>query len=109
VWQAADKVVYSTTIEDVPTGRTRVERRFDPDTLREMKASAGADLIVGGANLAAQAFHAGLVDECHLFVTPMVVGGGKPGLPADLRARLELLDHRAFDNGTVYLRHRVVH
>lgn len=108
VWQAADKVVYSTTLDAVPTARTRVERTFDADAVRDMKASATSDLTVGGANLAAQAFSAGLVDECHLFVAPVLVGGGKPALPRDTRAELELLDERRFENGAVYLRHRVV-
>jgi dihydrofolate reductase len=107
VWKAADKVVYSTTLDAVLTARTRLERRFDPDSVREMKADAGGDLFVGGANLAAHAFRAGLVDECHLFVHPVIVGRGKPGLPTDLRINLELLDERRFDSGVVYLRHRI--
>jgi dihydrofolate reductase len=82
VWQAADKVVYSTTLRAVSTARTRLESSFDPDSIRDMKASATSDLTVGGANLAAQAFQAGLVDECHLFIYPVLVGGGKPSLPA---------------------------
>jgi dihydrofolate reductase len=107
-WQAASKVVYSVTLPEVATADTRLERRFDPAAVRELKATAGSDLTVGGANLAAQAFRAGLVDECQLFVLPVVVGGGKPGLPTGLRADLELLDERRFGNGVVRLRYRVL-
>jgi dihydrofolate reductase len=90
----------------VPTAKTKLERNFDPDSVRDMKASATSDLTVGGANLAAHAFRAGLVDECHLFVIPVLVGGGKPSLPSGTRAELELLDERRFSNGVVYLRYR---
>jgi dihydrofolate reductase len=107
VWQAADKIVWSTTLDAVPTARARVERRFDPDAVRELKDAAGRDLMIGGAHLAAQAFRAQLIDECHLFVGPAILGRGKPALPEDLRIDLELLDERRFDNGVVYLRHRV--
>ena len=107
VWQAADKVVYSTTLDAVPSATTQLERNFDPDSVRDMKASATSDLFVGGANLAAHAFKAGLVDECHLFIHPVLVGGGKPSLPRDMRAELELLDERRFSSGVVYLRYRV--
>lgn len=103
IWQAADKIVYSTTLTKVSTARTRIESDFDPESVRRMKASAGSDLTVGGPDLAAQAFRSGLVDECHLFVTPIVVGGGKPSLPSDIRLELELLDERRFDNGVVHL------
>jgi dihydrofolate reductase len=106
VWQAAEKVVYSTTLDAVPTAKTKLERDFDPDSVRDMKASATSDLTVGGANLAAHAFRAGLVDECHLFIVPVLVGGGKPSLPSGTRAELELLDERRFSNGVVYLRYR---
>ncbi len=106
IWQAADKVVYSRTLEAASTTRTRIERDFDPEAVRRMKAAAGRDLVVGGANLAAQAFEAGLVDECHLFVAPIVVGGGKRSLPDNVRVKLELLDERRFGNGMVYLRYR---
>ena len=105
-WQAADKVVYSTTLAEVPTARTRLERRFDPAAVRELKAAADRDLTVGGADLAAQAFRAGLVDECLLFVWPVSVGGGKPALPTGLRADLALVDERRFGNGVVLLRYR---
>ena len=107
VWQAADKVVYSTTLDAVSTATSRLERRFDPDAVRAMKDAAGRDLMVGGANLAAHAFGAGLIDECHLFIGPAVLGRGKAALPSDLRAALELLDERRFDNGVVYVRHRI--
>jgi dihydrofolate reductase len=107
VWQAADKVVYSATLEAVPTAKTRLERTFAPGSVRDMKASATSDLSVGGANLAAHAFEAVLVDECHLFIHPVLVGGGKPALPRGTRAELELLDERRFDSGVVYLRYRV--
>jgi dihydrofolate reductase len=106
VWQAADKVVYSTTLQAASTARTRLERSFDPDSVRDMKRSATGDLTVGGANLAAHAFKGGLVDECHLFICPVLVGGGKPALPRDTRAELELVDERRFASGVVYLRYR---
>jgi dihydrofolate reductase len=106
IWQAADKIVYSKTLEAVSTARTRIERDFDPEAVRQMKALARGDLIVGGPDLASQAFKAGLVDECHLFVVPMVVGGGKRFLPNDVRLKLELLDERRFGNGMVYLHYR---
>ena len=106
VWQAADKVVYSTTLQAASTARTRLERGFDPDSVRDMKRSATSDLTVGGANLAAHAFKGGLVDECHLFIHPVIVGGGKPALPSDTRADLELVDERRFTSGVVYLRYR---
>lgn len=105
-WQAANKVVYSTTLAAVSTTDTRLERHFDPAAVNELKATASSDLTVGGANLAAQAFKAGLVDECQLLVWPIVVGGGKPGLPTGIRADLELLDERRFGNGVVLLRYR---
>jgi dihydrofolate reductase len=106
IWGAADKIVYSRTLASVPTGRTRIEREFDPDAVLRLKAGAERDLLVGGADLAAQAFRAGLVDEFHLFLAPILVGGGKRSLPADVRMKLELLDQRCFGNGMVYLRHR---
>ena len=106
IWQAADKIVYSTTLETVSSARTRIERDFDPDAVRQMKAAAGRDITVGGPDLAAQAIKAGLVDECHLFITPIVVGGGKHFLPNNVRLRLELLDERRFGNGVVHLHYR---
>ena len=107
-WQAASKVVYSTTLDAASTADTRLERRFDPAAVQQLKATASSDLTVGGANLATQAFQAGLVDECHLFIWPVVVGGGKPGLPTGMRADLDLLDERRFRNGVVHLHYRTV-
>ena len=107
VWRDADKVVYSTTLADVSTARTRLEPRFDPDAVRRLKAQSPKDLSVGGATLGAEAFRHGLVDECVLVLHPVTVGAGKPALPTDVRLDLELLDHRRFANGTVYLRHAV--
>ena len=107
-WQAASKVVYSTTLASVSTADTRLERSFDSAAVHEMKATASSDLTVGGANLAAQAFKAGLVDECQLFIWPVVVGGGKPGLPTGMRTDLELLDERRFRNGVLHLRYRTL-
>jgi dihydrofolate reductase len=106
IWQAADKIVYSKTLETVSTTRTRIERDFDPEVVRQMKARAGRDISVGGPELAAQAIKAGLVDEWHLFVTPIVVGGGKRSLPDDVRVKLELLDERRFEGGVVHLHYR---
>src|SRR5215217_315348 len=107
IWQAADKIVYSKTLDAVSTARTRIERDFDPEAVRQMKALTGRNLIVGGPELAAQAFKAGLVDELHLFVAPMVVGGGKRFLPDNVRLKLELLDERRFASGMVYLYYRI--
>ena len=107
IWQAADKIVYSTTLEAVSSARTRVEPGFDPAVVRELKASAARDISVGGPHLAAQALRAGLVDECHLFVMPVVVGGGTPFLPDHLRLTLELLDERRFGGGAVHLHYGI--
>jgi dihydrofolate reductase len=106
VWKAADKVVYSTTLAAVSTANSRLERHFEPDAVRDLKDTAARDLIVGGPNLAAQAFKAGLVDECHLFIRPVVLGGRKPALPTDARAEFKLLDERRFSSGVVHLRYR---
>jgi dihydrofolate reductase len=106
IWQAADKIVFSRTLEAASTARTRIESYFDPEAVRRMKTEAERDLIVGGAELAAQAFEAGLVDECHLFVAPVVVGGGKQSLPDNAFLELELLDERRFSSGMVYLYYR---
>jgi len=108
LWGAADKIVYSTTLEQPSTSLTRIERAFDPESVRRLKNAADRDLTVGGPNLAAEAFRAGLVDECHLFVVPYLAGGGKPGLPAGVRLKLELVDQRPFDSGFVYVRYRVL-
>jgi dihydrofolate reductase len=105
-WQRANKVVYSTTLAAASTARTRIERHFDPTAVRELKAAATSDITVGGANLASQAFEAGLVDECQLFVWPTVVSGGKPALTTGARINLELIDERRFGNGVVLLRYR---
>jgi len=106
IWHAADKIVYSKTLATVSTARTSIERDFDPDAVRQLKASARADISIGGPALAAHAFKAGLVDELQLFLTPIVVGGGKQSLPGEVRLRLELLDERRFGNGVVHLRFR---
>jgi dihydrofolate reductase len=106
IWQAADKIVYSTTLERVSTARTRIERAFDPEAVRRAKASQARDLSVGGSDLAAGAFQAGLVDECHLFVAPIVVGGGTQSFADHVRVRLDLVDERRFGNGMVHLRYR---
>jgi dihydrofolate reductase len=105
-WQATRKIVYSTTLATVSTADTRLERHFDAQAVHELKAAASSDLAIGGANLAAQAFKAGLVDEYQLIVWPSVLGGGKPALPTDTRIDLELLDERRFANGVVHLRYR---
>jgi dihydrofolate reductase len=106
IWQAADKIVYSKTLETVSSARTRIERDFDPGAVRQMKARAGRDLVVGGPDLAAQAMREGLVDEWHLFIAPTVVGGGKRFLPDNIRLNLELLEEQRFGNGMVYLHYR---
>jgi dihydrofolate reductase len=106
IWRAADKIVYSRTLETVSTARTRIERDFDPGAVRRIKSRAGRDISLGGPELAARAFEAGLVDEVHLFFVPVVVGGGKRSLPDRVRLRLELLDERRFGSGMVYLRYR---
>ena len=106
VWRGLDKVVYSRTLDAVSTPRTRLEREFDPEAVRRLKEAADRDLSVSGPGLAQHAFRAGLVDEVHLFVLPVVVGGGKPGLPRGVRVDLELLDERRFGSGVVHLHHR---
>ena len=107
IWQAAEKIVYSRTLEAASSARTRIERDFDPDAIRELKAAADSDLSVGGAELAAQALRAGLVDEIQLLVAPAVVGGGKRALPDGVHVKLELLDERRFGGGMVFLRYRI--
>lgn len=106
-WQAADKVVYSSTLAEPLTTKTRLERDFDVDTVRGLKATASGDLLVGGPNLAAQAFAAGLVDEVALYVWPIILGGRNPALPTDLQLDLELLHEHRFESGVVNLRYRV--
>ncbi|HSJ71273.1 MAG TPA: dihydrofolate reductase family protein [Acidimicrobiia bacterium] len=106
-WQAADKVVYSSTLAAPLTAHTRLERRFDPRAVHDLKAAASSDLLVGGPNLAAQALAAGLVDELALLVWPVVLGGRKPALPTDSRADLELIDEHRFGNGVIYVRYQL--
>jgi len=106
IWQAAEKIVYSRTLEAVSTARTRIERHFDPEAIRELKAESERNISVGGPDLAAQAISAGLVDEYELFVLPVVVGAGKQFLPRNTSIELELQDERRFRNGTVFLHYR---
>lgn len=106
IWQAADKVVYSRSLAAPVTARTRIERAFDPEAVRALKAQASRDLAIGGAQLAAQAFAAGLIDECHLVLAPVVVGGGKRALP-DQRLKLSLVNQRRFEDGMVHLHYTV--
>jgi dihydrofolate reductase len=106
IWRAAEKVVYSRSLETASSARTRIEREFDPAAVRRLKEATSGDLGIGGAELAAHALEAGLVDEYHVFLVPVVVGAGKRALP-DTRLNLELLDECRFGNGTVYLRYRV--
>jgi dihydrofolate reductase len=107
IWQAADKIVFSRTLDAVSSARTRIERDFDPDAVRQLKAAAARDITVGGSHLAAEALKAGLVDELQLFLTPIIVGGGTAELPQQLRLQLKLLDERQFESGVVYLRYAV--
>ena len=106
IWQAADKIVYSKSLETVSTAKTRLEREFEPQAVRGLKAQLPHDISVAGPNLAAQAIRAGLVDEYHLLVVPMILGGGKPVLPSNISVKLDLLDERRIGNGWVYLRYR---
>lgn len=107
IWHGTDKVVYSETLDHATTDRTRIERVFDPDTIRAMKERATEDLSIGGAGLAGAALRAGLVDEIHLLITPVIVGGGKPALPELAETRLDLLGQRTFGKGVVHLHYRV--
>jgi dihydrofolate reductase len=107
IWQAADKIVYSRTLENASSARTRIERDFVPEAVRQLKSESTRDLTVGGPELAAQAIKAGLVDEYHLLLTPVAIGAGKASLPADMRVNLELLDERRFGNGVVHLHYRL--
>ena len=106
IWRAADKIVYSRTLTEAPTARTRIERELDPGAIRTMKASADRDISIGGPELAGQAIAAGLVDEIHLFFVPVLVGAGKPALPDGVHGELELLDEHRFASGVIYLRYR---
>ena len=106
-WQAADKIVFSTSLEGVTTSRTRIERQFIPENIRQLKAAAKKDILISGPGLASFAFEAGLIDQCWIFIAPVVVGGGKPGLPVDIRLELQLERERRFANGMVFLLYRV--
>ena len=106
IWQAAEKIVYSTTLPAVSAPKTRLERKFDADVVRELKAAATRDLAVGGATLAAHAIRAGLVDQFNVLIAPVIAGGGLPYLPAKVRVKLELIDERRFSSGLVYVQYR---
>jgi dihydrofolate reductase len=106
IWQAADKIVYSRTLEAVSTRKTQIVRNFNPEAIRQLKEAVEQDILIGGPELAAHAFRSGLIDECHLFLVPIIVGGGKPALPDNVRLELELLEERRFGNGAVILRYR---
>ncbi|MDQ6945067.1 MAG: dihydrofolate reductase family protein [Actinomycetota bacterium] len=106
LWQAAEKIVYSRTLKTVSSDKTRIEREFHPEAVRQLKLNAARDLTIGGAELAAQAMLAGLVDELHLFVTPILVGGGKSALPEHARVKLQLIDEHRFRNGVVHLHYQ---
>jgi len=106
VWQAADKIVYSRTLETISTRKTQLERSFDPKAIRQLKETVEHDILIGGPELAAHAFRAGLIDECHLFLIPILVGGGKSALPDNVRLELELLEERRFSSGIVFLQYQ---
>jgi dihydrofolate reductase len=106
IWRAAEKIVYSTTLQSVASARTRIEREFQPEAVRRLKSEADRDISVGGPHLAAAAIKAGLVDECHLFVSPISIGGGNRALPDGVRWPVDLVDQRRFDNGVVHLHYR---
>jgi dihydrofolate reductase len=106
IWQATNKIVYSRTLQAASTRKTRLERNFDPKAIRQLKETVEQDILIGGPELAAHAFRSGLIDECHLFLIPIIVGGGKPSLPGNVRLELELLEEHRFSNGTVFLRYR---
>jgi dihydrofolate reductase len=106
LWRAAEKVVYSRTLRKVSTARTRLERSFEPEAVRALKASSERPIAIGGPDLAASAMRAGLIDEWHFFLSPILVGAGKPALPDGVRVELELVDERRFGNGVVFLRYR---
>lgn len=107
IWRDTDKVVYSSSLADVSTARTRLKRQFEPEAVRQLKDASDPDLSIGGATIAVDAFRHGLVDECVLLLCPVIVGGGKPALPRGIRLNLELLDSRRFANGAIYVRHAV--
>ena len=107
LWQAAEKVVYSTTLAEPSTARTRIERTFDPDAIRKLKDESDRDLTIGGADLASQALKAGLVDEIRLLFSPVIIGAGTRFLTDHTRINLELTDERRFPNGVVYLAYQI--
>ncbi len=107
LWRAAAKIVYSRTLSAVSSERTRIERDFDPEAIRELKESSTPDITIGGAELAGVALAAGLIDEVHLFICPVIVGGGKRALPDDVNLELDLIDERRFDDGVVHLHYGV--
>ena len=109
IWQTANKIVYSRTLGTVSTRKTQLERNFDPEAIRRMKEAVKQDILIGGPELAAHAFRSGFIDECHLFLTPIILGGGKQSLPEDVRLELELLEERRFGSGVVFLRYRTRH
>jgi dihydrofolate reductase len=109
IWQAADKIVYSKTLTAASTRKTQIEQNFNPEAIRQLKEAVEDDILIGGPGLAAHAFRSGLIDECHLFLTPILVGGGKPSLPDNVRLQLELLEERRFGNGMIFLRYRAKH
>ena len=109
IWQTANKIVYSRTLGTVTTRKTQLERTFDPQAIRRMKEAVVQDILIGGPELAAHAFRAGLIDECHLFLTPIIMGGGKQSFPDNVRLELELLEERRFGSGVVFLRYRTRH
>jgi dihydrofolate reductase len=106
IWRAAEKIVYSTSLATASSARTQIERVFDPMKIQEMKSNRDHDLEVAGPNLAAHAFRAGLVDECQLFLVPIVLGGGKPALPRDSSLKFDLVTERTFESGVVFLHYR---
>ena len=106
IWQAADKIVYSRTLEAVSTRKTQLERNFNPEAIRQLKEAVEQDILIGGPELAAHAFRSRLIDECQLFIAPIILGGGKQCLPDNVRLELELLEERRFGNGVVFLRYR---
>ncbi len=106
IWQAAEKIVYSKTLQAASTRKTRIERDFDLEAIKKLKSAAESDITIGGPDLAAHAFKAGLIDECRLFIVPIIVGGGKKSLPDDIRLELKLVEECRFGNGMVYLRYQ---
>jgi len=109
IWQAANKIVYSKTLAAASTRNTQIERNFNPEAIQQLKKTAQDDILIGGPELAAHAFRTGLIDGCHLFLTPIIVGGGKQSFPDRFRLEFEILEERRFGNGTVFLRYRARH